>query len=195
MQVDREGDLRFQSVVMGITITKLIILEFLDLTDVLTSQEDRCTSALIWNDDTQISTRTSQRGTKNTLDSININACSRISLTRIGNGYANDSARTDFFINCDFNAAETAFAVTVNGYLIICADSIFRTTRDDLNTLNLTERCDIGNDGQSLIETTSRDQFDVCNRTDCSLRCCGVNGIWIALIITADFGIIVFRFK
>ena len=194
LKVNRECNLWFQCIVMGITITKFVVLKFFDLTNVLTCQEHGCSTTFRRNDNLQICTRTSQLGSKNTLDRINIDATCSVSLARISNNDASNSTRTNFLIYCNSDAAKTTFTITKDGHLIICTDSILRTTRYDINTLNLTERCNVRDDGQLLIESTLRDQFDTRNRSDCTLRSRGICGVRNVLIIFAHICICELRF-
>ena len=98
LEVDWEGNFRFQSIIVRISETKLIILKSLDLTDIFTSQEDGCTATFARNDNADRSTRSRQCGTKNTRNSVNINACCGITLTRVYNCNTTDCSRSSFLI-------------------------------------------------------------------------------------------------
>ena len=193
LEVNREGNFWFQGVIVWITETKFVILQSLDLTDVFTSQEDRCTATFARNDDIYSTTRSRQGGTKNARNSVNINACSVITLTWVSNIDFSDCTRSSFFIWKDCNGYFTAFTVSNDRHVIIDARCIFCAAINDDNLLNLTEGCNIGDDRQFLVESTRRNKFDRVNRTNCSLRSRRVEWILLTLIICANLSVITLR--
>ena len=183
LQVNWEGNFRFQGIVMRITETKLIILQSSDLTDILTSQEDRCAFTLFGDDDGNRCTRSSKSCTQDTRDSVNIDASSGITFTRISYGCFSDGARSDFIVKFNCNGCFTTFTIASDINLTIDARCILGATIVDDQFFNLTEGSNIRNNRQFLIESTRRNQFDAINRSDCSCGGRGVEGIRIIKLV------------
>ena len=189
MQVDWEGDLRTQSVVMGVTITKFIVLKSLNLTNLLTSEEYGSTTTFGGDDNLKFSTRTAQSGAKDTFHTINVNNTKCVSFTRICQIDFSDTASTSNLIQFHSNVTKTTFTVTFDGYLYIYTRSILSTRIQNADFFDLTRRCNIRNNWQFRVESTSRNQFDIINRTDCLQRCCGVVRIKSTLFIKTNLSI------
>ena len=194
MQVDRECNLRAQSVVMGVTITKLVVFQSLDLTNLSTSKEYSSTRTLRRNDHFQFCTRTRQCGSKNTFNTINVDTCSGVTLTRISQSNISNSARSDLIINLNGDLNKTTFTITQDRNLSIDTRCIFSTTIIDSDFLDLTIRCNIRYNRKFLIESTRRDQFNRVDRTDCLDRSGRVRRVRTIKLIFTNFCIGEFRF-
>ena len=114
LQVDWECNLRTQGVVMGVTITKLIVFQSLDLTNLSTSEEHSSATTLIRDHNLNLTTRTRQCRSKDAWDSININRTEGISLTRVSQSNLTDGTRSSLCIVFNGDITETTFTITNN---------------------------------------------------------------------------------
>ena len=134
---------------MRIIITKIIVLEFLDLTNLITLSEHRCTRTEGRNNNLNFSTRTSQTSTKNTINRININSCSGITFTRRGNRNCLNLSRDciTFRVSTisNSNFYQSTFTITCDRNTTILTDCIFSSRFINLNSLNLSCRLNIRN--------------------------------------------------
>ena len=174
LQVDREGNLRTQSIVLRIIETKVIVLEFLNLTNLITLNKDGCSSTSRRNNNCQFTTRTLQTGTKDTRNCFNVDECISIVLTRGSDDYLTNLSRDEltFFVKTIFNGDlnETTFAITLNRNAEVCTQSIFRTRVCDLYSFNLTGGLNSTYNRKFLIESTTTDDTNRIDRTN--RRCC-----------------------
>ena len=93
LTVQWECNFRTQCVVMGIIITKVVVLKFLNFTNFSAFCEYRSTCTKRRNDNLKICTRTSKARSKNTINTSNIDRCCSISLTRRGYNSSSNLSR------------------------------------------------------------------------------------------------------
>ena len=126
---------------MRIIITKVIVLKFLNLTDLITLSKYNSATSRRRNNNINFCSRSCQSSAKNPWDCFNINICSSISFTRRSDLDFLNLTRDYYSLvsssisNSNFN--QTTFTITFNGNTSICSYCIFSTRFVDFGSFNL----------------------------------------------------------